>query len=1087
MQRFARLALIVSSVVVACLTLPAIAGAQGLTTGGISGTVRAAGGTPIEGANVRIADPSTGFVRVTSTRTGGRFVVTGLETGTYRVTFTAIGYAPKTVENVKVALTQSARVEIELSPQAVQVQELVVQAPASASDFASTRTGAVTSVSDTMVSRLPTLNRQLQDFVKLTPQVTFNPGARGELSAAGQNNRFNAIQVDGTTQNDRFGLGDTGELGGQANGRGISLEAVKEYQVVLSPYNVTQGGFTGALVNAVTKNGTNDFKISGFYTFRNQDLATNEPFIANTKFNIKQFGASVGGPIIKDKMHFFVAGELQRSLKPANGPYVGQTGVTGSNAVRVDAAMVNRFNAALGQYGIAGGNGDQADNENPIANVVGRIDWQLSPSSRLVLRNIYNDSKGDDFSRSATVFALTSNRFKRSEHSNSITAQLFKNLGNGATNETQIGWIRQRFARAFDNLGPQITINTEPSATVPGQTVKLVAGPDSSSHVNQLDQDFIEFRNDLTFSLASMPNHLFTVGTRDDYYKIRNAFWQNKFGSWGFTTLADLEAGTPSSYAVGVAVGDPVAHFSAMNLAFYAQDQWSIKPHFTLTLGLRAEGPIFNDKPGFRQEVFTDLNRRTDEVPSNITWNPRLGFNWDVAGRGNTQVRGGVGLFAGIAPYVWLSNVYTNNGLNGVAQLTCNGGSNPAPPAFTTGNAANAPQSCNGVGPTTGTNIGAVNTVDPNFKMPQVLRATLGMDRRLPLGLTWTVDGMYTKSFNSPYMVNLELPDPVGQDYGGRTMYGTIGTNGRATTTFKHGTRYSGGAFDMRNTSKDYSYSITTGVTKRFNGSIEGSAFYTYGRSYSVADFTSSTARSNFQNGRQTSTDQFDTRLDPSAFDRPHRVAAALTWTAPWKNYQTAVSFIYNGQSGTNFAYVYQTGVTGSGDLNADGITGNDLIYIPNSGSELNFEAYTGTTQANTTSHSITAAEQAAAFDEFLKSMPCMEKQKGHIMTRGSCKNPWFNTLDLSIKQSLPSISGHGLTLQADIYNFLNFLNGDWGQYRQNNRFPNVNLLQHRGNTADGKPIVRFDPNLALKDFRFPKVQTANNFWQAQVTVRYAY
>jgi hypothetical protein len=541
MQRFWRLALAASIALVGMLVRPADAGAQGITTGAIGGTVTDSAGAPIAGATIRVTNPSTGFVRVATTRENGRYIVSGLEIATYRVAAAAIGYGPLAKENIRVQLTQTARADFVMARQAVQLQELVVSGQQSI-DFAPTRTGAQTVVSDSLVRRLPTLNRQLQDFVKLTPQVTTNPdpNAAGELSVAGQNSRFNAIQVDGTTQNDRFGLGSTGELGGQAGGRGISLEAVKEYQVVVSPYNVTQGGFTGGLVNAVTKNGTNNLAVTGFYTVRNQDFVPDVPLYSGAEFLRRQYGASVGGPIIKDKLHFFLAGELNESRRPANGPYLGQPSDF-SQQLRVNDALITRFNNALAQYGIDGGTGGRVQNENPISNLVARIDYQLSSKSRLVVRNIWNSQEDDDFSRSAGTFSLSSNGFRRDEVANSLTAQLFTNFDNGASNEFQVGYIRQRFERAFDQIGPQVTVLNVPSPVVNGAQVNLRAGPDSNSHINQLDQDFFELRNDFTKPIGK--NHLVTIGTRSDIYKVRNAFWQNAFGSWRFESLEDLEAG----------------------------------------------------------------------------------------------------------------------------------------------------------------------------------------------------------------------------------------------------------------------------------------------------------------------------------------------------------------------------------------------------------------------------------------------------------------------------------------------------------------------------------------------------------------
>lgn len=1064
--------------------LASTASAQGTTTGAIGGTVTDSAGKGIE-ARVRIFDPSTGFTRLVATRPDGSYILTGLETGRYRVTASAIGYRAETRENIRVQLSQTARVDFVLSRQAVELAELVVETPPSASAFSPTRTGVQTAVSDTIIRRLPTQNRQLQDFVRLSPQVTVNP-VDSSLSVAGQNNRYNAIQVDGTTQNDRFGLGSTGELGGQAGGRGISLEAVKEYQVVISPYNVTQGGFTGALVNAVTKNGTNDVRATAFYTFRNSDLGSNDPFIANSNFKIQQFGGSIGGPIIRNKLHFFVAGELMRSRRPPSGPYIGQP-ANASVQLRVDQALIDRFNAALARYGIEGGSGGPVDIENPITNLVGRLDYTINENHRLVVREIFNDSKADDFSRSASNFYLTSNRFRRSERANSITAQLFSTFRNGSSNELQVGWVRQRFRRALSVIAPQIHVTAVPSPTIPGSTVDLFAGADSNSHGNDLAQDFLELRNDYSFTLGGLTDHLFTVGTRSDIYKVVNGFLQNTFGSWGFSSLDNLENGIANTYAVGIPrSGDGRARFTAANLAFYVQDQWSVTRDLHLTLGLRAEAPVFFDKPTLRPEIERDFGRRTNEVPSNWTFNPRVGFNWDVGGQQKTQVRGGVGLFAGIPPYVWLSNLFTNSGADGVAQLSCTPANRNPAPRFDQNAVKNPPQACgNGAGLATGV-IGQVNTIDPNYKQTQIVRASAGIDQRLPYNLVGTLEGYYTYSLKSPFMVNLALADPVGRDPNGRVMYGTLASNGVPTTAIRQPNIYSGGVYDLRNTKGDYTYGITGQLRRSFGTSFEASVAYSYQRSYSVVDFTSSVAASNFRNGRVTAGNQFDTRVDPSAFDRPHRVVASATYTAPWKNFPTDISLFYQGQSGNPFTYTY-TGSGGRGDMNADGVSTNDPIFIPVTANPASFQQFT--TGSGSQVQTVTPQQQADAFNAFVDAMPCLRSQRGQIMRRNTCRNPWFNQLDLSIRQSLPKLGGHRLTLQADIFNFLNFLDKDWGQFRAagNTGFPQVSLLSVQSMLPDGTPLVRFQPGLVNYDQRFPKQLRIANYWQAQFTLRYAY
>ncbi|HEX3927538.1 MAG TPA: carboxypeptidase regulatory-like domain-containing protein [Gemmatimonadales bacterium] len=1087
MQRFFRLTSATLAALAACLLLPATARAQGMTTGAIGGSVTDSTGAPLNGATIKVFSPATGLTRTITTRSNGRYVISGLEIDDYTVSVAAIGYRPEELEHIKTQLSTTARADFMLAHQAVQLQALVATAPPASAEFAPTRTGAQTFVSDSSIRRLPTLNRQLQDFVRLTPQVTISPSSPSSISIAGQNNRYNAIQVDGTDQNDRFGLGTDGELGGQAGGRGITLEAVKEYDVVLAPYNVTQGGFTGGLVNAVTKNGTNTVQADAFYTFRNQDIASGAPIISASTFSIKQFGGSIGGPIIKDKLHFFVAGELNQASKPAAGPYLGQPAsiVPGSP---INQAQLDSITTALNAYGIPAGSAGLVNNGNPIANFDARIDYQISDKSRLVFRNIYDNSKSDAFSRSQSTFDLTSNQFRLAETDNSFTTELFTNMSNGGTNEAQIGWIRQRFARALTYTGPQIRINSLTSAAGAG-TYSVIAGADSNSHVNALNQDFYEAHDDYTFPFAGNTNHLVTIGTRSDVYKVSNAFEQNVFGSWAFNGIDSLIAGNTHSYAVGVIRNgvNPLAQFTAANLAFYAQDQWTVTSRFNLTYGLRAEAPHFFDHPAHTDSVFSDFGRNTDVLPGGWNYSPRLGFNLDVDGNQTTQIRGGVGLFTGIPPYVWLSNMFTNSG-QGLAQLTCASAALPAP-TFTPGEVGpgNNPSACaNGAGLNTGL-IGNVNTVDPDYHQAQNLRMTLGGDHRLPWNVVGTVDGNYTRAIYAPFMQNLELTGPQGKDPYGRVLYGTISATGVSSPALKHGTLYSGGVYDLENSSADYSWGVAVSLRKRFTNSLEASVAYSHQRSYSVQDFTSSVASSNFRNGEETAgllSDKSTTA--PSAFDQPNHIVASLTYTAPWKKLPTDISFFYQGFSGTAFTYVYGKTGSASGDLNADGVSGNDPVYVPSDVSQITFVSYTGSVGGGA-SRTISPTEQADSLASFLKQMPCVNASAGQIMARRSCSNPWYNTLDVSVRQSLPSVHGHTLTLQADMFNFLNFLNSSWGQYRTAGSFQNNTLFTQVGMNTDGTPTVRFDPNLANYNNRFPIAQVASNFWQAQFTLRYSF
>ena len=377
-------------------------------------------------------------------------------------------------------------------------------------------------MSDTMLHRLPTLNRNFTDFVVLTPQVSSSgPG----LSGGGTNNRFNNIQIDGSTEADLFGLGSTGQPGGQAGGKSISLEAVKEYQVLLSPYDVRQGNFSGLLVNAVTKSGTNDWHGSLLGITRNQGLERSQPYI--TKFNQSQGAFSLGGPIMRDKVLFFVAGDWQAETAPASGPYVG------SSLPGPDQTTIDQVNTALATYGMPAGSGALVNNGNPLANLFARVDFNLPGNSQLVIRDNYGQATQDIFSRSTSSYSLDNNGYHFRSKKNAAVAQLRTLLSNGSFNEL--------FAELRDHpRPPRARRTTAPMVTVFNGGFGIIDGAERFSQGNELDQDLIELTDNYTVPAGA---HRFTFGAQGQWYKVRNLFTQASYGVWTFGTLDSLEPG----------------------------------------------------------------------------------------------------------------------------------------------------------------------------------------------------------------------------------------------------------------------------------------------------------------------------------------------------------------------------------------------------------------------------------------------------------------------------------------------------------------------------------------------------------------
>ncbi len=997
----------------ALLAGAAALGAQGVTTGAISGTVTNDQGQGVDGVQVQVVNNTNGSRASTVSRTDGHFYVSSLEIGgPYTVSIRHIGFAPKESGGIMLALGQNYRVDFRLSSQAVQLAAVTVSANAEASSalISASHKGVATTVTDSEIARLPTLNRNFTDFVTLTPQIsTKGPGNSG----GGQNNRFNAIQIDGAIASDLFGLGATGQPGAQANAKQISLEAVKEYQVLLSPFDVRQGYFSGFLVNAVTKSGSNDFHGSGTYAFRDEKLERDVSYLRAAPFSQKQEGFWMGGPIVKDKIFFSVAPEFQQQQQPAGGPYIGAGSATVAPATQ--AAVDSFVNILKTKYNFADpGNAQKVSNQNPLANMFTRLDFvNLPGNSRLMTRWNYVKAQEDVFSRSATRVNLSNNGYNFQSTTNSGLAQLFTNFDNGTSNEAIIGFTAVRDDRIIPINAPFVVIQrvTNPN----GGTGQLSAGTENSSQGNQLDQDIFELTDNYTIPWHS---HRITLGTKNEFYRVRNLFGQNSFGNFTFGNLDSLLNDTPNSATLGLKLdnSDGAARFRARTLGAYISDEWQASSNLAVTMGLRLDVPDLLTSPG-NNPVVTEANlgRNTTQVPTNVQqWQPRVGFNWDVTGDQVNQVRGGSGFFMAEPAYVWLSNLYGNSGVNGFGNVTCNGFT--AAPAMQAAGGTLAPNCLN----STAAPAVTLNTVQPDLHFPEAWRSTIGYDRKLPGGVVGTFEAMYTRSVYQFFYQNLGIvANPIGVDANGRSLYGNITSATSAVVPTRRTYVNAGGAtaslgdvIDLQNTgTHDYSYSYTGQLEKRFSDAFEGSFAYTYSHSYDVWDVTSSVALSNWQFGRSYSGPQDSQALGLSKFDAPHRFVVAGTYSFPTK---TDLSMTFFAESGVPFEYVYGS------DMNGDNGGSNDLMYVPKNARD--------TTQIRFAQNgNLTPAMQADSLENFISSHSCLNSQRGTIMQRNSCRTPWTKFMNVSARQSLPTLHGHNFMLQLDVFNFLNLLNKNWG------------------------------------------------------------
>ena len=1066
--------------------------AQGITTGAVSGTVTDPGGVPVEGAQVQLRNPRTGASAGAITRSNGQYSIQGVEPDPgYSLTIRRIGFEPQTQNNILVSLGQTTRTDFQLKQQTTVLETVSISGEATPVINPS-KTGTGTTVGDSLLRRLPTLNRNFADFVQLVPQVSTSTGG---LSGGGVNLRQNAIQIDGAASGDLFGLGTTGQPGAQANAKSIPLDAVKEYQVLLSPFDVRQGNFGGMLINAVTKTGTNEFHGATYGYTRNENLTRSQPYLA--EFKQQQYGFSLGGPILKNRLFFFVNPEWQKLNTPATGAFLG-----GSDSL-VSTATVKTFQDALIARGLAEpGGGARVLKQNPLTNVFARLDAYLPGYTRLVLRHNYAAADNQTFSRSAStssspLFSLTSNSYLFSSKTHSSVAELLTNLPNGVFNELLLNLTNTHDFRTVPVTYPQITVRAFPRANGTAD-VAMVAGTEASSQGNKLDQRTFEFTENLTIPVS---NHRFTFGTKNLFYKPINLFGQNSMGSWTFANLAAFNSGTPVQYQVSAPnPTDPangLSTFRANMYSFYVQDAWQKSERLLISAGVRYEKPRFLDTPPENAQILQQFDRSTSAVPSRATISPRFSFNWDATGDQRNQLRGGLGLFTGTPPFVYLSNAFGNSGLSGYASLNCNGTSaSTGPPPFNAANIATPPTSCVATGTATPATIATsanIATIDPHFRFPQYQKITLGYDHRFASGLVSTIEGLYTKAISNAFYQNLALAGPQGTDRNGRVLYGTLTANGGSAALKVPGRQQ---VIDVTNVHGDYTYSLTGQLQKTFFDNFQGSLAYTYSQVRDVAATTSSTQGSNYRYQRDWAGYLEDRSRTRGKEDMPHRIIATGTWRLKTL---TDFSVIYVGNSGAPYDYVYAAGSpAGSGDANADGQTQNDLVYVPKDAQDPNEILFTGFNAAPGSAAQLSAAAQANAFDRFINRVQCLRESRGKILGRNTCRNPWQNDIDVSIGQSLRAFGQQNLQLRLDVINFGNLLNKRWGWQNfsdQNNTCGPIcsatTLLTHTGNllptgVTTNSPLARgiYTFNTTMKPWN---ADNASSNYRMQLSIRYSF
>jgi hypothetical protein len=850
---------------------------------------------------------------------------------------------------------------------------------------------------------------------------------------AGRNNRYNNIQIDGAVNNDLFGLAASGAPGGQADTQPISLDAIQEIQLLVAPYDVRQGGFSGGGLNAVTRSGTNEFGGTAYWFTRNQDLVGNGP--ADREFGTfddDQFGASIGGPIRKDKVFFFLNGEMQRRKTP-NGFSVGGSGQDFGRRAEVERfrnILMNRYQYDPGSFS------DEFIRTTENDKVFGRVDVNLSPRHQLTFRHNYVDGVTDVYGtgNSPTRFNFPDAPYQFNSKTHSSVAQLNSSFGRGF-NELRLTFQRVREFRGHVTDFPQVTVRLPDGANI-------VAGTEQFSAANELDQDIFEINDDFTFTRG---RHTITIGTHNEFFRFRNLFIRDVFGSYQFASLDLFEQGVAQQYDFSFSLTDnprQAADFGVNQIGFYVGDLWRVSPRFTLTLGARLDKPFFPDTPADNPVSQTNFGFATDVVPNPSMFSPRVGFNWDVAGDGKRQVRGGGGLFSGRTPYVWLSNQYSNTGIE-FQRIGASFNANNRIPFVT--NISGQPRTVTGA--TAGAFTNEIDLIDPDYTYPRVLRGSLAYDQQLGvLGLVGTVEVLGSKTLKDIDYENLNrVPGPTTA-FDGRPIF------------IRRVAALSDVVF-LTNTDEGSQWSAMAKLERPSRNGLYFSTSYLYGRAKSVNDGTSSQALSNWR-FVYVPGDINNPPLSRSNFDVGHRITASVSYE--WdiaSRFGTVFSLFYNGQSGRPYSVMFNS------DVNADGTFGNDLLFVPANVSDV---VVTGGTPQQ--------------LEDYIQGDAGLREHRGQIIPRNASRMPWTNTLDFRAAANIP-FGRRKVELTMDVLNLLNLIDSSKGVVQFLANQSTTPIVFGGIDAGTGKPIYNI-ATITNPTFTRFITDDLRSRWQAQLGVR---
>lgn len=1064
------------------------------TTSTLSGVVIDAKTGPVEGASISVVHEPTGSRAGTQTNSKGIFVLPNLKPGgPYTIIVSFVGFEDQKFENINLVLGNNPELKVDLVNSQKTMNEVIVQT--------ARRSITGVSVGRQQLASLPSLGRSLSDFTRLTPQSNNN-------SFAGTNFRYNNVTLDGAINNDAIGFsnsfggvsggGQSGTAGAGTRTNPYSLDVIQEVQVQLAPYDVKLGNFTGGSVNAVTKSGTNAVHGSVYGYGRNNILMGKSVDGLKTKmpdaFHDYQWGATVGGPIVKNKIFYIVNFEQTRRQEPTfyNAGDPGAA-ITLADAEAIKGRLSSRYGYDVGTY-------DQYNVFTNSDKVFARFDFNLNPKNTLTLRGIYTNGWGNNLERTTTNFQFSSTDFTQYTKNYNIVAELKSKISNNLSNQFNVSYINVHEYRTFPGvIAPFMDIG---SGTI-------WAGTWREASIYNMKQHTFELTDNVTLTKGV---NKFTFGTHNEFYDLTYGFINSWNGRWEYSSVPNFLADKPSRIRGAFTTdpklpndrnaiyNNPPNPYKISLLSAYAEDEISVARNFKVTPGIRvdystvADQPItdpalntINDYPSndptFTHTPFKELNNKW---LGKATLSPRLGFNWDVKGNQSVVVRGGSGIFVGRIPFAWLGYAYTLNG-------TTYGNIDYKPSGGQTVPLAIDPlylkDTITKYGGAAASNTREVDVIDNNFKMPAVWRSNVAVDFKFGKGYKLTFDALYTKTIHDVKFQQINIKDSV-QYYSAGPTESPVYVGGKWYAGYSN-------VYLLTNTSEGYRYNLTAQLSNtrsnmpvgihQFN--MSWSVAYTYGMSKDISNGIRNSFQSNYE--VNPAIVPGNPQLSFSNFDLRHRIVATWGGNLVWnKMNATSMTFFYSGQSGSPYSLVYASGGNPFGNA-----ANANLPYIPRDQNDIRL----------VDKGSYTAAQQWTDLNAFIEGDKYLKDHRGQYAERNALRTPWNHELDMKLMHEFKiskTDKSKSLQLSFDVFNVLNLLNNDWGHitFVTNVNNYTVNLLTFavdptNTNPANpngipiGKPSSGYLPAFTFNkptglNGHYYTVDPINSRWQGQIGVK---